>query len=151
MACRVKGETLMQQWTPGNRRRRNRKKRIWKRALVIVGAAMMVFGLVRLIAYGLDWASSRKTSQELRDVYHGETDFEPVLPSEEPSPVPAETPEPAATAAPGPTAVPVLPAAAYPDNPKPQISSRFKALQKESKYIVGWLTVNNPLSKARLS
>ena len=55
--------------------------------------------------------------------------------------MPAETPEPAVSAA------PLLPAVAYPDNPKLQISSRFKALQKESKYIVGWLTVNNLLDE----
>ena len=147
MACRVKEETLMQQWTPGNRGRRNRKKRIWKRTLVTVGAAMMVFGLIRLIAYGLDWASSRKTAQDLRDIYHGETDFEPVLPSEEPSPEPIETPDPAAADVPVLTDLPVLPAIAYPDNPNLQISSRFKALQKESKYIVGWLTLDKLLDE----
>ncbi len=137
----------MQQWTPRSRRRRNRRRLFWKLLLVVFASALTLFGLVRLTVYGLDWAASRKTARELRDIYHAETDFEPILPTETPFSAPTETPEPAASDAPSPTSAPVLPAMAYPNNPKLQITSRFKALQKESKYIIGWLTLDKLLDE----
>lgn len=58
-----------------------------------------------------------------------------------PTPVPSATPLPGPTAAMGPpqTPIPKLDPVPYPDNESLEISSRFKALQRTSKYIVGWL------------
>ena len=125
------------------KRRRNRHRRVrWQKWLVILAAGgLVIFGAVRLIGYGMDMLSARKTTQALRDVYYNE---------ESPTPEIAETtPGPTIPASPAPSQTPAarLPSVSYPDNPKLQISSRFKALQKESKYIVGWLTLGSLLDE----
>lgn len=133
------------------KRRRNRHRRVrWQKWLVILAAGgLVIFGAVRLIGYGMDMLSARKTSQALRDVYYNEASPTPEIAEITPSPLPAATPGPTATASPVPTQTPLarLPSVSYPDNPKLQISNRFKALQKESKYIVGWLTLGSLLDE----
>ena len=132
------------------RRRPTRFRRFrWERlALIVFSAALIVFGLVKLIGYGRDYASSRQTADQLKRAYREETSAEIVLPTA--SSVPA-TPAPTiAPATPVPTAspAPMLEAAAYPGNPGLTIGSRFKALRKENKDIVGWLNIGDLLDEA---
>ena len=141
------------------RRRKNRFRRFrWSRlALLTVSAALIVFGLVKLIGYGTDLAASRQTAVILREAYQ-EPAAEPPAESSAPAPavtassapVPTAAPVPAVPAAAVPTLKPVqrLRSAAYPRNPALQISSRFKALQKENKDIAGWLTIDGLLDEA---
>ena len=138
------------------RRRSSRRRRIrWGRVLVaLLGLAVAVFGLVKLIGYGVDLLSSRRTAEDLREVYYADPTFEPIpvteAPTQTPAPTPEETPAvtPAVTFAPTPSPIPRLPSVGYPNNPKLTVSSRFKALRKESKYIVGWLSIHRMLDEA---
>ena len=135
---------------PRKRRSDRHRRTHWQKWLVVLAAGgLAIFGAVKLTGYGMDMLSARKTSQELRDVYYNEASPTPEIAETTPSPVPIATPGPTIPASPAPTQTPAarLPSASYPDNPKLQISSRFKALQKESKYIVGWLTVNHLLDE----
>ena len=129
------------------KRRRNRHRRVrWQKwAIILAAGGLVIFGAVMLIGYGMDMVSARRTSQELRDVYYHEASPTPEIAEMTPSP----TPGPTIPASPAPTQTPLarLPGVSYPDNPKLQISSRFKALQKESKYIVGWLTLGSLLDE----
>ena len=87
------------------RRRPNRFRRFrWERlALIALSAALIAFGLVKLIGYGVDWMASRQTAQELRAVYYADPTPAPIAataaPTEAPAPVPAQS------------AIPRLPAA----------------------------------------
>lgn len=138
------------------RRRRSRHRRIyWSRLLVVLlGLIVAVFGLVKLISYGVDLLSSRHTAEELRDVYYADSTFDPISVTEAPTlimtPTPKETPivTPTVTASPTPSPIPRLSSVSYPNNPKLTVSSRFKALRKESKYIVGWLSIHRMLDEA---
>ena len=155
----------MQQWHPHrgrSRRYRSRHGRLrWKRVIVaIVGLALLLFGLVKLIAYGVDLLSSRHTSEKLQTIYYTDSTDEPIPVTEAPpqAPVPPQTPAPTmketpavtpnVAVAPTQSPIPRLPSVSYPDNPKMTVSSRFKALQKESKYIVGWLSIHRMLDEA---
>ena len=67
----------MQQWHPRrgrSRRYSSRHGRVrWNRVLVaIAGLALLLFGLVKLIAYGVDLLSSRHTSEKLQTIYYAE-------------------------------------------------------------------------------
>ena len=138
------------------RRRSSRRRRVrWGRVLVaLLGLVVAVFGLVKLIGYGAQLLSSRRTAEDLREVYYADPTFEPIpvteVPTQTPAPTPEETPAvmPTVTAAPTPSPIPRLPSAGYPNNPKLTVSSRFKALRKESKYIVGWLSIHRMLDEA---
>ncbi|MBR1606851.1 MAG: sortase [Clostridia bacterium] len=125
----------------------------WARVLAALALlGLMLWGFVRLAGYGLDWLDSSRSSEALRQVYY----IQPVTdaPTEAPaSPEPTAAPvTPAPTAIPAatlpPTPQPGLPAVRYPDNPRLQISSRFRSLRSKSKYIVGWLTVPSLLDEA---
>ncbi len=126
------------QYRPRNRRRIRRRVRWGRLIAVLAGLAVAGFGLVKLIGYGVDWMASRQTAQELRAVYYAETTPAPIAATAAPTEAPTEAPAPVPTQ----SAIPRLPAAAYPDNPKAEISSRFRKLRKESKYIVGWLKMD---------
>ena len=131
------------------RRRHARFRRFrWDRlALVILSAALIVFGIAKLAGYGADYAASRQTVDELKQAY------------QEATPEPVETPAPAAStlpptpsptvsqAASTPAPVAMLGAVSYPNNPNLKINSRFKALRKENKDIVGWLSIANLLDE----
>ena len=102
------------------RRRPTRFRRFrWERlALIVFSAALIVFGLVKLIGYGRDYTASRRTADTLRQAYREETPMETVSLAASPAPA---TPAPTiAPATPVPTASPVprLEAAAYPNNPR---------------------------------
>jgi sortase B len=149
------GKGRMMQGGGWNRPRRVRYVRFrWERlALLVVSSALVVFGLTRLIGYGRDLIASRRTSEELRQVYHAQT---PIVPAETvpPTALPV-TAAPTITVAqitPAPTSVsdPKLGAITYPGNPQLRVSSRFKALRKENKDIIGWLTIGKMLDEAVL-
>ena len=140
----------MQQWQPRkNRHRRFRQGRRfrhfrWGRLLAaLLGTALLLFGLIRLIGYGKDWLAARNTSRDLQAVYHDAPTDEPPLPTDAPSatPAPGKTAMPTVSPVPTPTPVGKLEAMAYPNNPKLTISSRFKALRQKSKDIMGWLNM----------
>ena len=149
----------MQQWQPRKGRTRRYRSRCrslrWKRVLVaLAGLAMFLFGLVKLIGYGVDLLSSRQTSGRLQTIYYADPTEEPIRMTEARTDTPAATAEetpastPTVTVSPAPSPVPRLPSVGYPNNPRLTVSSRFKALQKESKYIVGWLTIHKMLDEA---
>ena len=159
----------MQEWQPRRGRsrryrysRRHARRLRWDRVLialaVLAGVAVLLIGLVKLIGYGVDLIASRNTASKLQTIYYAEPTDEPNLvteaPTQTPAPTPEETPAPtpgatvSSTPLPTPTPVPRLPSVSYPDNPKLTISSQFKALRKESKYIVGWLTIHRMLDEA---
>ena len=120
----------------------------WDRlALVVVFAGLMIWGLAKLISYGVDWIASRRTNQELQGIYHEETTAPAPTAAITTTNLPASA-VPTATPTVSPTVSPVLGAVRYPGNPDAKISSRFKALRKENKDIVGWLTVNTLLDEA---
>jgi sortase B len=137
----------------GRRPRRVRYSRFRRErlALLAVSAALVLFGLTRLIGYGRDLMASRRTAEELRQAYHAQT---PAVPAE--TAVPAASPVAAApattaaraTPAPALTPAPRLGAMAYPDNPRLRVSNRFKALRRENRDIIGWLTIGNMLDEA---
>ena len=155
------------QYEPRDSRRRRRRRRQLIRFLralpVLLGIAIAAYGLTRLIGYGADRSEARRTAQEMRDVYYAETaapeeSREPAAApalAETAASLPEATPEatthpaPAAEPAAAPTEAPAvrLPAVSYPGNPGRKISARFKALQKESKYIIGWLKIGTMLDQ----
>lgn len=139
-------------------RRYRQSSRLWQfcrgRLLaVLLGAVLVLFGLIKLIGYGRAFLASRQTSKELQTVYHAGLAGEPILPTQEPvaastsGPAPMETALPMSSAAPSPSPISKLEARAYPNNPKPQISSRFKALRREGRYIMGWLNIGKLLDE----
>ena len=151
----------MQQWQPRQNnkphrykeRRRNGRFR-WDRLIaVLLGVALLVFGSIRLIGYVRDWITLRKTNGKLQSVYYDAPTDTPVPftaePSVPPTPAPTagETVTPTQLPEPSPSPVPNLEAAAYPHNAGLAVSSRFKALQKESKYIMGWLNMGKLLDE----
>ncbi|MBR6186530.1 MAG: sortase [Clostridia bacterium] len=182
-----------------------RKLSVPRVILALALAAVLLFGMVKIIGYAAEWIRSRNSVKDLRELYYNAPTQTPVpatlpptaAPTEEPptptpaasqapspsetpfgestaapaltpsesapapspwetAPVPTETALPLPTAAPTPaptlgptvtsglpqTPIPKLDPLPYPDNEGLEISSRFKALQRESKYIVGWLNVN---------
>ena len=143
-------------------------KRRWL-ILILAALAVAAFGIVKLYRYYSDMAASRRTDEEIRQIYYAEAaDTETPVPTTEapvtavPDPTegvdysetsaPAETPmvteEPTATPMLTPEPVARLPVTGYPGNPDLQISNRFKHLRKESKYIVGWLTIDRLIDEA---
>ena len=112
---------------------------------VILFGGMFLFGAFKLLAYGWDYVSSRMASNQLRNVYYSmATDVPTATPgpthTPTPPPITASTATPAATAQASPTPE-ALPVQYYPNNRYLVASSRFVQLQKQSKDIIGWLTV----------
>ncbi|MBR0228266.1 MAG: sortase [Clostridia bacterium] len=136
------------QWK-GRRKRKSRFRRFpWVRAaLIAVSAALVLFALVNFIGYGADYLSSRRTAEALRQAYPSETPAPETTaaPTEQPltaSPTPAR-----ATPRPTPTPAAVLPPVKYPINSSLIIGDRFKALRRQNKDIVGWLTLGTLLDE----
>lgn len=145
----------MQQWQPRqNRPRRYGQKsrsRLFRRGRLLaalLGAVLLVFGVVKLIGYGRDWLAARNTSRELQTVYYDAPTDAPVPATAEPTSAPTPAPtEAAQTPAPSPSPVPRLAEISYPGNPNLTVSSRFKALRRQSKYIMGWLSMGGLLDE----
>ena len=133
--------------------------RLWP-ALLCVFTVMVIYGAVRLFAYGMDFSSSRSTGQKLQQIYK---ETEPA--AEEHTPVPenkvltatpaaaAETPKitekPETPETPEITETPpseeqdgpMLQEVPYPNNAGLKVPDRFTRLRKKSKYIIGWLSM----------
>lgn len=164
----------MQQWQrrhkkPRRYRLRSRLRPFRREWLaVLLGAAIQLFGLIRLIGYGRDWLAARNTSGELQNIYYDAPADTPAFFTAEPTAEPADTPvlstaEPTAVATPDPTAaetaepieaaaatsspLPGLEAMGYPDNPGLTVSSRWKALRRENRDIMGWLNMDRLLDE----
>lgn len=144
----------------------NRKLNGWTVILLLIAGFLVVFGLVRLIDSALQQQESRKTDEEMRALYHTPTP-DPTL-----TPVPTDAPEPtpqftkeaiqgqdtempvsetvAETEMPTPTPTPVprLEEQEYSGNPGRNVGTRFQALRKENKDIIGWLTIGKMVDEA---
>ena len=141
------------EWDPRRRSKRRRSRRI-RLLVAVLGLAIALFGLVKLIGYGADLLAARRAARELRQAYYAAPTPEPLPATETAAATPAPTmmPTPAVTAkasaTPTQSPIPRLPSRNYPGNPNLTITSRFKALQKESKYIIGWLSIRRMLEEA---
>ena len=134
---------------PGEEKRPSPKAvfRRMRPALVCLFAIAAVYGAVRLAGYGLEYAGSRETRRELQSLYR-ETEAVPeaqTMPPEKTAApaaaaVAAKLPE---TTAAGKTENDVLEAVPYPDNPNMTVPERFRRLRKKSRYIIGWLSLDN--------
>lgn len=134
-----------------------RHKKRQRAVLMAALACLLVFNLVKLGGYIGDYASSRRTSDDLRAAYYDALDEETAPPSTAPTAVPlTPTPSPVpamvvdATPEPAPTQTPhvMLQALPYPGNPYGIISSRFQKVRQQNSDIVGWLTVPGLLDEA---
>lgn len=132
----------MQQWNGRRKHARFRRSQGGWAALIAVFAILAVFGTVKLIGYGKDYAASRQTAEELRQVSEA-VPTAAAAPSATPIPTAAPI-EPLPTPAPALFLEPVQ----YPGNANRQITPRFKALRKENKDIVGWLTLSGLMDEA---
>ena len=121
--------------------------------MVLLGVALLLFGLIKLVGYGRDWHAARNTSKELQTVYHDAPTDAPAPytaePTAEPTPDPTTKEAVKPTELPAPTSSPAprLEAMAYPNNPKLSISNRFIALRRENRDIMGWLNMGTLLDE----
>lgn len=143
-------------------RQRDRRRRVLHLVLLAVFSGLTLYGMIRLGEYGLDLIHSKKTSEELREVWQETPEVSAETAGENPTVFPETAlpePTPAETAREEPTAAAALPTTAnetetnpsataepaaafgnrYPDNPKLSVSARFQKLRKKSGYIMGWL------------
>ncbi len=138
-------------WQPGNRGRKKTRfhyapKAKQKQRYLLLFAAlfcgvMLVVALSQLIGYVGDLASSRRRTEELRDVYYAAQEMQTPAPTQW-----AATPAPEIT--PVPTAKPpILTALHYPGNPGAKVQERFAALQTKNKDILGWLSIGTHLDE----
>ena len=120
---------------------RSRRRRL---ALVALLALVILYSLIRLIAYGADCFSSRKTSQAMHELYEEPAEAVTAAPTAASTATPAATvPQQEAPApAPEPTQSAFLQPVPYPDNPGLKISDRFRKLKKKSSSIIGWLSMD---------
>ena len=144
------------QWQPkqgrDGRSRRSRRRHIrWSRLLpVLAGTALLVYGLGRLIAYGVDLAASRRSNREMETIYYNRRSDTPM--PEEATLVPSVTapgsPRISATPTPTQSPIPRLDALSYPNNPGLRVASQFQTLRKENRDIVAWLKLGGLLDQA---
>ena len=144
--------------------RERRRRRGWI-VILLLGLVITGSGMVKLIGYGIDLLSSRRTAQELREVYDAvpeeeslaaaipetaeetETETEPAVDAETHMEAAAEPEKEPAPAAAENRKTTKLQSAGYPGNPDLQVSSRFQRLQEKSGNIVGWLTISGTLDE----
>ena len=120
--------------------------RIRRGIVLCVCLSLVTYGLIRLAGYGADWLSSRRTAQELKEVLEESDPPETTaVPAASEAPVKDTAPETKATPSPLPSAEsPVsslLPAVEYPGGLK--LNSRIQKLRKKSRYIIGWLAMDD--------
>ena len=120
-----------------------RKKRR-RLALAAVFALMILYSVIRLIAYGAEYYSSRETSQSLYELYEEPTEAVTAPPTAVPTAVPVTSApqQEAVTPEPEPTQSMILEPVPYPNNPGLKMSERFRKLKKKSSYIIGWLSMD---------
>ena len=123
------------------------KRIILRRMILCVSVLLIVYGAVRLIGYAADLISSRQTTQELREIAaEAEITKIPAVSAVPETATPAQTAMPSAAP---PSVLPEeppalsdkLPAAEYPNGY--ELVSRIQKLRKKSKYIIGWITMDN--------
>lgn len=130
-------------------------KKIIRRIILCVSILLIVYGTARLVFYGIELASVRETTQELREIASvteaPESDESirdettPAVPAETPTAIQAvqETAEPAVAAALT-EKTPVsgkLSPKEYPNGYN--VVSRIQNLRKKSQYIIGWITMDD--------
>ncbi len=120
-----------------------RKKRR-RLALAAVFALMILYSVIRLIAYGAEYYSSRETSQSLYELYEEPTEAVTAPPTAVPTAIPVTSApqQEAVTPEPEPTQSMILEPVPYPNNPGLKMSERFRKLKKKSSYIIGWLSMD---------
>lgn len=115
-------------------------------------ACVMLFSAGQLISYSVDYFAAQHASDELRELYHEETQAPTNVPADTPAPTDRPTPTPTQKpdAAPSPTASPAarLSAMRYPGNPYAAISATFTKLRRQNADIVAWLTIPTLLDEA---
>ena len=144
------------------------KQRFLRAGLFCLSAALLLWGGIRLVSYGMDWVSSRQTRDEMLSVMReepAETEAGQPEPEEKNAPaaraaVPAavkaedaapaeampeddrtaETPETAASPADA-SAGEELPVVEYPGGMK--VNPKIQKLKKKSEYAVGWLAMDD--------
>ncbi len=124
---------------------------LFRIVLLCLSCLLIAYGAFRLIAYGIDWVSSRRTAQQLREIAAETEPAEEAVPGTDtpepavtPSPVPAETASAVTAGTPEeekPALSDELPAVNYPGGL--QIVPRIRNLRKKSEYIMGWLTMDD--------
>ena len=118
-----------------------RKKRR-RLILAAIFALMIIYGVIRLIAYGAEYYSSRQSSQALYELYEEPTEAVSAPPTAAPTAVPVTAAPQQETAAPAPTQSLILEPVPYAENPGLRMSERFRKLKKKSSYIIGWLSMD---------
>lgn len=139
------------------------KQRFLRAGLFCLSAALLLWGGIRMVSYGMDWAASRKTRDEMMSAMReepaeteaGQPEPEETAPAEQ-APAPAETEpkkagaaktqetaEPVGTAAPraGVSAPEELPIVEYPGGIK--VSAKIQKLKQKSEYAIGWLAMDD--------
>ena len=126
----------------------------FRRGVLVLCVCLIAWGGIRLIGYGADWISSRRTAQDLKAALETDLPPEPVTEPPVSSPLPetekaahsavpeTDAPSPAPSAAPQRAAAsPQLPSVAYPGGLKtvPAISQA----RRKSQYVIGWLTMDD--------
>ncbi len=150
------------------------KAAILRTGVLIICCIVFVGSLSKLVGYGYDYFSQKRSTVEIRAIYYdGESEHdpeeetwiqltpEPIQETPEPiqqTPEPVwvypevqETPEPTEainTQAPSPTPQQKLMKKYYPNNPDAVVSSRFEKIRRQNKDIVGWLTIEDLLDEA---
>ncbi len=140
-----------------------------KAGILIVSVILLVVGIIGLVRYYQDWNDVRQETGKLRSIRE-EMERMLTISSVEPSPTPSCEPVPTPYASPditapatetveaaaaettempevSPTPVPKLGEIAYPNNPGRTVSATFKALRKEQRDIVAWLTIGKMLDE----
>ncbi len=143
--------------------RSQRNQRLLRQCATLALSGVFLFSAVNLIGYGMEYASSLHTSQELRKVYNAELAQEhqvTAVPLPTSTPTPASTPTlvpqqtvaavltPIPTEAPTPTPRANLPPVPYPNNPYAIASSRFTKIRRQNEDIIGWITIEDLVDEA---
>ena len=137
----------------------SRKASLLRLALLCVSVLLIAYGSFRLIRYGSDWISSQRTTRDLReaadaaeaaaeadaaaeaeaaDVPEGSSAPASAQPRQE-SPTRRPT-EASSSVQTSPSLSDTLPEVPYPGGF--ELNERIRALRKKSKYIIGWITMD---------
>ena len=145
-----------------------KRRKLLRLSLAVVFCLLIGYGGIRLILYYSDLSASRETGRELRQIRdQADSETASFVPAEaetgSPSPAPAgQEPQSRETMLTDDGALPpgqdqrreeteltaggtdedLLRPIPYPDNPKLEISEQFRRLRKKSRYIIGWIRVD---------
>lgn len=116
--------------------------------IMVLLCCVMVFSAWQLISYGVDYFAAQNASDELRELYHEETEEPTASPTPTEAPTPTPTLPPEATSIPTATPATKLDAMRYPGNPYNAISTTFQKLRRQNADIVAWLNIPGLLDEA---